>query len=93
MYHKELNECLFQPKLIAKKKPEPYNDAGGDEEINQPRFSTLYEDAKKRQERQAKLAEAMLDNQCTFKPDTSATKQKNERLVQKNEVNLAGEAR
>ena len=48
LYHKELNECLFQPKLIAKKKQEPYNDAGGDDDINQPRFSTLYEDAKKR---------------------------------------------
>lgn len=72
----------------------PYDDAGGDEElIQQPRFSTLYEDAKKRQERQAKLAEAILDNHCTFKPDTSATKMRNEKLIQKNEINLAGEAR
>jgi trehalose-6-phosphatase len=57
------------------------------------RFGGLYEDAKKRQERQAKLAEAILDNNCTFKPDTSATKNKNEVLIQKNNVNLGGEAR
>jgi hypothetical protein len=48
----------------------------------QGRFGGLYEDAKKRVERQAKLAEAMLqDKQCTFKPDTSATKNKNEVLI------------
>ena len=91
---------------MAKKRTEaliqkqPYNDAGDDEfyEGNpnmgpHARFDGLYEDAKKRQERQAKLAEAILDNNCTFKPDTSATKSKNEVLIQKNNVNLGGEAR
>ena len=39
------------------------------------------------------MAEAILDNNCTFKPDTSATKSKNDALIQKNNVNLGGEAR
>jgi hypothetical protein len=74
--------------LIQKK---PYNDAGDDEDQQyyegnpnmgpHGRFGGLYEDAKKRLERHAKLAEAILDNNCTFKPDTSATKSKNEVLI------------
>jgi hypothetical protein len=45
------------------------------------RFDGLYEDAKKRLERQSRLAEAMLDNNCTFKPDTSASKTTNQVLI------------
>lgn len=104
LHDKERQECVFRPYLQAKKKTEsliqrkPYNDAGVDDDEGNPnmcpgRFGGLYDDAKKRQERQAKLAEAILDNNCTFKPDTSATKSKNDVLIQKNGVNLNGEAR
>jgi hypothetical protein len=56
--------------LIAKRRTEEllserrtYEDAGEGDEVGQmSRFSELYEDAKKRQDRQAKLAEAILDN-------------------------------
>lgn len=84
-YYKEQSECHFRPHLIAKKtnrlanERRLYDHAGAEDHS---RFSELYEDAKKRKERQAKLAEAILDNHCTFKPDTSRTKHKNEQLAQ-----------
>lgn len=84
-YYKEQSECVFRPHLIAKKtnrlahERRMYDNAGAEDHS---RFSELYEDAKKRKERQAKLAEAILDTHCTFKPDTSRTKQRNDQLAQ-----------
>lgn len=70
LYHREQQQCAFHPYLIAKRRTEEllserrtYEDAGEGDEVGQmSRFSELYEDAKKRQDRQAKLAEAILDN-------------------------------
>jgi hypothetical protein len=84
LYFKEQSECLFRPQLIAKRQTDKldgkrrlYNDAG---EEQPSRFSDLYQQAKKRQEQRG-AAVALRDENCTFQPDTSRTRQRNEELI------------
>ena len=38
------------------------------------KFYNLYEDAKRRKERQEKIYSACMESECTFQPDTNLTK-------------------
>lgn len=55
------------------------------------KFETLYDDAKRRKERQDKIYSACLESECTFVPDTQATKYYNQRMENKdpNRTNLS----
>lgn len=48
--------------------------------INPDKFSSLYEDAKRRKERQDKIYSACVESECTFQPDIQATKYYNNRV-------------
>lgn len=60
-----------------------YNDAG---EGANSRFSELYEEAKRRVEVQ-KEVKNMQDEHCTFRPDTSRTRERNNELLSKDYFN------
>jgi len=74
-------EILLQEQIACKFRPNINQNstkmlsARGYERQN--KFSTLYEDAKLRKERQDKIYSACVESECTFQPDTQATRYHN----------------
>eukprot|EP00347_Sterkiella_histriomuscorum_P010260 403376977 len=72
----EQAECKFRP-MITKKSAQLLSDRyhpNGEVDRSSDKFSNLYEDAKRRKERQDKIYSACVESECTFQPDTQATK-------------------
>ncbi|CDW91726.1 UNKNOWN [Stylonychia lemnae] len=86
----EQSECLFRPmitKKSAKLLSERYNNNGESLTRNghgsKDKFSNLYEDARRRKERQDKIYSACVESECTFQPDTQVTKYYYQRMESK----------
>ena len=58
-----MNEKMFGNQDVYSQKPPMVN-----------KFNNLYEDAKRRKERQDKIYSACIESECTFHPDTSETR-------------------
>lgn len=89
---KEQAECKFKPEISKKSEKilsERYDHGVPYQEVGKPplmdKFSTLYEDAKRRKERHEKIYQNCVEAECTFQPDLNPTKCYNSRVAGSNE--------
>ena len=70
--YRDLTECKFRPSIT--RKSEKMLSDRGHSEGRQDKFSNLYDDARRRKERQDKIYSACVESECTFNPDTAQTR-------------------